>query len=115
MVVKENPDKQKTKKKGNKDSPFDMAECLIEIGKYFKERSRNIKLVISGMPPRGECWSVSRITIGINDILADKFSFRGFFFIYQKSGKTRKNYMLKVGLSPSKKIVLFASMIAFQR
>ena len=29
----------------NKESPFDIAECLIEIGKYFKERSRNIKIV----------------------------------------------------------------------
>ena len=93
----------KKQKKANKDSPFDIAECIIEIGKYFKEKPRNIKLVISGMLPRGKCWSVSRITNDINDILADKFSFRGFFFICQKYGKTRKNYMLKVGLSPSKK------------
>ena len=33
----------------NKDSPFDIAEFLIEINKYFKERSCNIKIVISGI------------------------------------------------------------------
>ena len=43
----------------HKDSPFDIAECLFEIGKYFKERSRNIKIVISGILSRDECWSVT--------------------------------------------------------
>ena len=33
----------------NKDSHFDIAECLIEIGKCFKERCHNIKIVISGV------------------------------------------------------------------
>ena len=59
----------------NKDSPFDIGECLIEIGKYFKERPRNIRIVISGIRPRDECWSVNRIIISkFNDILADKCS-----------------------------------------
>ena len=109
----------KKQKKANKDSPFDIAECIIEIGKYFKEKPRNIKLVISGMLPRGKCWSVSRITNDINDILADKFSFRGFFFIYQKYTKSMvrpgKTTCLKSGSHLPKKNFLFASMIAFQR
>ena len=29
----------------NQDSPFDIAECLIEIGNYFQERSLNIKML----------------------------------------------------------------------
>ena len=44
-----------------KDSPFDIAECLIEISRYFKERSRNIKIAISVILPGDECWSVNRI------------------------------------------------------
>ena len=65
----------------NKDSPFDIAECLIEIGKCFKERSCNIKIVISGILPRDECWSVNRIIISeINDILDDKCSPRVLFY-----------------------------------
>ena len=38
----------------NKDSPFDIAECPTEIGKYFTERSRNIKIDISGILPLDE-------------------------------------------------------------
>ena len=78
-----------------KDPPFDIAEYLFEIGKYFKERSRNTEIVISGILPRDECWSVNRIIISkINDILADKCSLHGFCFIYQKFGWARENGML---------------------
>ena len=35
----------------NKNSPFDIAECHIEIGKHFQERSLNVKVVISGILP----------------------------------------------------------------
>ena len=79
----------------NKDSPFDIAEYLFEIGKYFKERSRNTEIVISGILPRDEYWSFNRIIISkINDILADKCSLHGFCFIYQKFGWARENGML---------------------
>ena len=78
-----------------KYSTFDIAECLIEIGKHFKERSRNIKIVISGIIPQDECWSANRIIISeINDILADKYSLHGFCFIDQKYGWTRVNLKL---------------------
>ena len=83
----------------NKDSPFDIGECLIEIGRYFKERSRTIKIVISGILPRDECWSVNRIIISeINDKMADIWSLCGFYFIDQKYGLTRENGMLKPNL-----------------
>lgn len=59
----------------NKDSPFDITECLVELDKYFEERSQNVKIVISGILPLYECWSVNRIIISeINNILADKCS-----------------------------------------
>lgn len=59
----------------NKDSPFDITECLIELDKYFEERSQNVKIVISSILPLGECWSVNRIIISeTNNILADKCS-----------------------------------------
>ena len=50
---------------------FNIAECHIEIGKHFQERSLNVKVVFSGILPQDECWSVSRIIISkIDDILA---------------------------------------------
>ena len=83
----------------NKDSPFDIAECLIEIGKYFQERSLVVKVVISGIRFRGECWSVSRIIITeIFNNVADRWSLRRFYFIDQKYGWTSKNGMLNANL-----------------
>ena len=62
-------------------------------------RSRNIKIVISGILLRDECWSVNRIVISeVNDILADKCSLHGFCFIDQKCGWTRENGMLNPNL-----------------
>ena len=55
----------------NRDLPLDI--CLIEVGKYFQERLLKVKTIISGIFPRGECWSVSRIIVWeINEILSDK-------------------------------------------
>lgn len=52
----------------NKGSLLDIVESLIEIGKYFNERSRNIKIVNSGIVPRNQCWSLNRIIlIKVND------------------------------------------------
>ena len=54
----------------NKDLSFDVAECFIEIGKYFQERSRKVKIIISSILPQDECLSVSRIIVcKINDIV----------------------------------------------
>ena len=66
----------------NKDSPFDIAECLFEIGKYFKESPVTLRLLFPayflemnvGLSPISE----------INDILADRCSLNGFYFIDQK-------------------------------
>lgn len=55
----------------NRDLPLGI--CLIEVGKYFQERPLKVKTIISGIFPRGECWSVSRIIVcKINDILSEK-------------------------------------------
>ena len=83
----------------NKDSPFDIAEFLIEINKYFKERSCNIKVVISGIITWDKCGSVNRIIVSkINGILADKCCLDGFYFIDQKYGWTRENSILNPNL-----------------
>ena len=42
-------------KEYNKNLSFDMAECHIDIGKLFQERSLNVKAVISAIVPRDEC------------------------------------------------------------
>ena len=34
-----------------KNSPFNIAECHIEIGKHFQERSLNVSVIISGILP----------------------------------------------------------------
>ena len=83
----------------NKDSPFSIAECLIEIGRYFKERSCNVKIIISSIRPGDEYCPVNRIIISkTNDILAYKYSLHGFYFIDQKYDWTRENGMLNPNL-----------------
>lgn len=86
-------------KEYNKNLSFDMAECHIDIGKLFQERSLNVKAVISAIVPRDECWSVSRIIIcKINDALPGKCSLHGICFIYQKYGWTKENEMFNLYL-----------------
>ena len=71
----------------NKDYPFNRTECQIEIGKYFQERSVKVKIFVSSKLLRNEWWPVSRIIISeVNDILADKCSLDGFYFIDQMHG-----------------------------
>ena len=78
-----------------KDSSFNIAEFLIEIGKYFKKRSRNIEIVISGILPRDECWSVNIIMISeINDIWAGNCSLHGsILLIKSMAGAGKKEYV----------------------
>ena len=45
------------------DSPYDIAQCLIDIGVCFRNRSSKIKIFISGILPRDECFSVNRMLI----------------------------------------------------
>ena len=81
-----------------KDSLFDIAECLIEIGKCFQQRSLDVKIVPS-MLLRGECWSVSRIFITeIFNTVADEWSLDRFYFIDQKYDWTSKNGMLNANM-----------------
>lgn len=96
----------------NKNSSFDIAECRIEIGTHFQERSLNVKLVISGILPRGQCWFVSKIIISkINDILVGKCFLQGVCFIYQKYGWTGENAMLNPNLYFKGNVHLFGQRI----
>ena len=57
--------------------------------------SQKVKIIISHILPRGECWSVSRIIISeINNIFIGKWSLHGFHFIDQKYRWTRDNEIL---------------------
>ena len=42
------------------DSPYDIVQCLIDIGLCFRNYSSKIKIFISGIFPRDECYSVNR-------------------------------------------------------
>ena len=55
------------------DSPYDIAQCLIDIGVFFRKHSSKIKIFISGIVSSDECCSVNRILIKqINVILKCK-------------------------------------------
>ena len=69
------------------DSPYDIAQCLIDIGVCFRNRSSKIKIFISGILPRDECYSVNRMLIKeINTILKCKCAFHRFNFAEQERG-----------------------------
>ena len=70
------------------DSPYDIAQCLIDIGVCFRNRSPKVKIFVSGILPRDECYSVNRILIKeINAILKCKCTFHCFNFIEQEQGR----------------------------
>ena len=71
------------------DFPYDIAQCLIDIGVCFQNWSPKIKIFISGILPRDKCYSVNRILIKeINAILKYKCAFHRFNFIEQEQGWT---------------------------
>ena len=74
------------------DSPYDIAQCLIDIGVCFQNRSSKIKISISGILPSDECYSVNRMLIKeINTILKCKYAFHCFNSIEHKQGWTNNN------------------------
>ena len=81
------------------DSPYDIAQCLIDIGVCFQNRSSKIKIFISRNLPRDECYSVNRMLIKeINAILKCKCALNSFNFIEQEQGWTDNNDMLDPSL-----------------
>ena len=52
------------------DSPYDIVQCLIDIGVCFQNCSSKINIFISRILSRDECYSVNRMLIkDINAIL----------------------------------------------
>ena len=81
------------------DSPYDIAQCLTDIGVCFWNRSSKIKLFISGILPKDERYSLNRMLIKeINTILKCKCAFHSFNFIEQEQGWTDNNDILNPSL-----------------
>ena len=75
------------------DFPYDIAQCLIDIGVCFRDRSSRITIFIS----RDECYSVNKMLIKeINTIL--KCTLHSFNFIEQEQGWTDNNDTLDPSL-----------------
>ena len=45
------------------DSPYDIAQCLIDIGVFFRKNSFKIKIFIPGIVSSDECYSVNRVLL----------------------------------------------------
>ena len=77
------------------DSPYGIAQCLTDIGVCFRNHSTKVKIFISGIFPRDECYLVNRILIKeINAILKCKWTFHLFNLIEQEQGQTDSNHAL---------------------
>ena len=52
------------------DSPRDIADCIVDVGTIFRKKSNTVNIIICGLIPCDECWSVNRLLINkVNDIL----------------------------------------------
>ena len=57
----------------NKDSPYDIAQGLIDISSAFKNQPSNPNIFIYGILPRDRYCSINRLTIDeINDLLESR-------------------------------------------
>ena len=71
------------------DSPYDIAQCLLDIGVYFQNHSSKIKIFISGILPRDACHSLNSMLIKeINTILKCKCALHSFNFVEEEQGWT---------------------------
>ena len=69
------------------DSPYDIAQCLIDVGVCFRNHSPKVKIFITRILPRDECYSLNRMLIKeINTILKCKCAFHRFNFAEQERG-----------------------------
>ena len=95
------------------DSPYDIAQHLIDIGVGFRNRSPKVEIFISGILPRDECYSVNRILIKeLNTILKCKCTFHRFNFTKQEQGWTDNNSALDPSLFYQDKLHLIQKEIA---
>ena len=83
----------------NKDSPYDIAQGLIDISSAFKNQPSNPNIFIYGILPRDGYCSTNRLTIDeINDLLESRCLVKSFHFINQNSGWTLNNGALNFSL-----------------
>ena len=69
------------------DSPRDIADCIVDVGTIFWRKSNTVNIIICGLIPRDECWSVNKLLINkVNDILKYECHKNGFVFIVQDHG-----------------------------
>ena len=74
------------------DSPRDIAHCIVDLGTIFRRKSNTANIIIRGLIPRDECWSINRLLINrVNDILKYECHKNGFVFIVQDHGWTLPN------------------------
>ena len=74
------------------DSPRDIADCIVDVGTIFWRKSNTVNIIICGLIPRDECWSVNRLLINkVNNILKYECHKNGFVFIVQDHGWTLPN------------------------
>ena len=74
------------------DSPRDIADCIVDVGIIFWRKSNTLNIIICGLIPRDECWSVNRLLINkVNDILKYECHKNGFVFIVQDHEWTLPN------------------------
>ena len=45
------------------DSPRDIADCIVDVGTIFRRKSNIVNIIICGLVPHEECWSVNRLLI----------------------------------------------------
>ena len=77
------------------DSPRDIADYIFDEGTIFRRKSNTANIIICGLIPRDECWSVNRLLINkVNGILKYEYHKNGFVFIVQDHEWTLPNRSL---------------------
>ena len=89
------------------DSPYGIAQCLIDISVCFQDRSPKVKIFISEILSRDECYSTDRLLKKeINTILEYKCTFHRINYIEQEHGSTDNNDTLDPSLFYQDKLYL---------
>ena len=45
------------------DSPHGIADCIVDVGTIFRRKSNMVNIIICGLLPCDECWSLNRLLI----------------------------------------------------
>ena len=78
-----------------KGSLRDIDDCIISTGSKFRKKPNSINVIVCGLIPRDECWSVTKVLINeVNEILNYQCNINGFAFIFQDYGWTLANSSL---------------------